>query len=129
MRMFARHGGLHRRIRVDGTDDAEARRRLSVVEGIEAMRERFPAAEARRAFGVSRATRHEWRRRLREGGAAGLVPRGSRPWFMSARGAHQSSSVFATRKPLEPHTQSVSNSVRRAERTSPGSSPKCPLRR
>ena len=42
MRMFAQHGAFHRRIRVDETDDAEARHRLRIVEGIEEMRERFP---------------------------------------------------------------------------------------
>lgn len=79
MKMFAQDAAFYRRIRVDETDDAEARRRLSIVEGVEAMRERFTAAEACRAFDVSRATYYEWRRRLKEGGVAGLVPRSSRP--------------------------------------------------
>ncbi len=79
MRMFAQEGALYRRIRVDGTEDAEARRRLTILEGIEAMRERFSAAAACSAFGVSRATYYEWRRRLRDGGLAGLVPHSSRP--------------------------------------------------
>ena len=34
MKMFAQDAAFHRRIRVDETDDAEARRRLSIVEGI-----------------------------------------------------------------------------------------------
>ena len=46
MRMFAQDAAFHRRIRVDATDDAEARCRLSLLEGIDAMRERFTAAEA-----------------------------------------------------------------------------------
>ena len=79
MRMFAQDAAFYRRMRVDGTDDAEARRRLSILKGIDAMRERFTAAEACRAFEVSRATYYEWRKRLKEGGAAGLVPRSSRP--------------------------------------------------
>ena len=79
MRMFAQDGAFYRRIRVDETDDAEARRRLRIVEGIEEMRGRFPAEAACRAFGVSRATYYEWRRRLKEGGVSGLVPRSSRP--------------------------------------------------
>ena len=79
MRMFAQDGAFYRRIRVDETDDAEARRRLRIVEGIEEMRERFPAEAACRAFGVSRATCYEWRRRLKEGGVSGLAPRSSRP--------------------------------------------------
>ena len=58
MRMFAQDRAFYRRIRVDGTDDAEA---------------------ACRAFGVSRATYYEWRRRLKEGGVSGLVPHNSRP--------------------------------------------------
>ena len=33
MRMFAQDGAFYRRMRVDGTDDAEARRRLSVLKG------------------------------------------------------------------------------------------------
>ena len=77
--MFAQDGAFYRRIRVDETDDAEAHRRLSILEGIEAMRERFSAAEACRIMQVSRATYYEWRRRLKEGGLAGLVPRSSRP--------------------------------------------------
>ena len=52
---------------MDGTDNEEARRRLWIVEGIEEMRERFPAEAACRTFGVSRATYYEWRRRLKEG--------------------------------------------------------------
>ena len=79
MRMFAQDRAFYRRVRVDGTDSEEARRRLWIVEGIEEMRERFPAEAACRTFGVSRATYYEWRRRLKEGGVSGLVPRSSRP--------------------------------------------------
>ena len=79
MRMFAQDGAFYRRIRVDETEDAEARDRLSILEGIDAMRERFSAAEACRAFGVSRATYYEWRKRLKAGGMSGLVRRSSRP--------------------------------------------------
>ena len=78
MRMFAQDRAFYRRVRVDGTDDEEARAAW-IVEGIEEMRERFPAEAACRTFGVSRATYCEWRRRLKEGGVAGLVPRSSRP--------------------------------------------------
>jgi len=73
MRMFAQDRAFYRRVRVDGTDSEEARRRLWIVEGIEEMRERFPAEAACRTFGVSRATYYEWRRRLKEGGVSGLV--------------------------------------------------------
>ena len=64
---------------MEGTDNEEARPRLWIVEGIEEMRERFPAEAACRTFGVSRATYCEWRRHLKEGGVSGLVPRSSRP--------------------------------------------------
>ena len=47
MRGFAQDRAFYRRVRVDGTDDEEALRRLSVLEGIEEMRERFPALGAR----------------------------------------------------------------------------------
>ena len=76
MRMLAQDKSFYRKPRVDGTDDPEALRRLRIVEGVDLMRERFTAAEA---FGVSRATYHMWRRRLRKGGVKGLVPRSSRP--------------------------------------------------
>ena len=33
MRMFAQDAAFYRRMRVDGTDDAEARRRLSILKG------------------------------------------------------------------------------------------------
>ena len=52
MRMFAQDRAFYRRVRVDGTDNEEARRRLWIVEGIEEMRERFPAEAACRTFGV-----------------------------------------------------------------------------
>ena len=79
MRMLAQDRAFYRKPRVDGTDDPEALRRLRVVEGVDRMRERFTATAAARAFGVSRATYCEWRRRLREGGVKALVSRGSRP--------------------------------------------------
>ena len=79
MRMLAQDRAFYRKPRVDGTDDPEALRRLRVVEGVDRMRERFTAAAAARAFGVSRATYCEWRRRLRESGVKALAPRGSRP--------------------------------------------------
>ena len=67
MRMFAQDRALYRKLRGDGTDDPEARRRLEIVEGVDRMRERFTAAQAVGAFGVSRTTYHEWSRRLGEG--------------------------------------------------------------
>ena len=79
MRMLAQDGAFYRKPRVYGTDDPEALRRLRIVEGVDLMRERFTAAEAAEAFGVSRATYYMWRRRLRKGGVKGLVPRSSRP--------------------------------------------------
>ncbi len=79
MRMLAQDGAFYRKPRVDGTEDPEALRRLRIVEGVDRMRERFTAAEAAEAFEVSRATYHEWRRRLWKGGVKGLFPRSSRP--------------------------------------------------
>ena len=79
MRMFAQDRALYRKLRVDGTDDPEALRRLRIVEGVDLMRERFTAAQAVGAFGVSRATYCEWSRRLGEGGVKALVSRSSRP--------------------------------------------------
>ena len=43
MCMFAQDRAFYRRVRVDETDDAEARRRLRIVEGIEEMRAACPA--------------------------------------------------------------------------------------
>ena len=79
MRMLAQDRAFCRKPRVDETDDAEALRRLRILEGIEMVRSDLSAAAACRAFGVSRATYYAWRRRLVDGGVAGLVPRSSRP--------------------------------------------------
>jgi len=43
MRMFAQDRALCRRLRVDGTDDPEALRRLGIVEGVDRMSGRFTA--------------------------------------------------------------------------------------
>ena len=79
MRMFAQDAAFHRRVRVDETDGPEALRRLKQLEAIDRMRERFTLAEALSALEVGRSTCCERKRRLREEGVKGLVPRSSRP--------------------------------------------------
>ena len=76
MRMFARGPAFYRNVRVDGTDDPEALRRLKELEAIDAIRQRFTLAEALSALGVGRSMCYERKRRLRQ---EGLVPRSSRP--------------------------------------------------
>ena len=76
MRTFAQDAAFYRKVRVDGPDDPEALRRLKELEAIDAIRQRFTLAEA---LGVGRSTCYERKRRLREEGARGLVPRSSRP--------------------------------------------------
>ena len=51
MRMFGQDRAFYRRVGVDETDDADGRRRLRIVEGIEEMRVRFPADAACGASG------------------------------------------------------------------------------
>ena len=79
MRMFAQDAAFYRRVRVDETDHPEALRRLKQLEAIDRMRERFTLAEALSMMEVGRSTYYERKRRLREEGAKGLVPRSSRP--------------------------------------------------
>ena len=79
MRMFAQDAAFYRRVRVDETDNAEALRRLKELEAVDRMRERFTLAEALSALGVGRSTYYERKRRLREEGVRGLIPRSSRP--------------------------------------------------
>ena len=79
MRMFAQDPAFYRKVRVDETDDPEALRRLKELEAIDAIRQRFTLEEALSALGVGRSTYYERKRRLREEGARGLVPRSSRP--------------------------------------------------
>ena len=79
MRMFAQDAAFYRQVRVDETDDPEALRRLKQLEAIDRMRERFTLAEALSALELGRSTYYERKRRLREEGAKGLVPRSSRP--------------------------------------------------
>ena len=79
MRMFAQDAAFYRQVRVDETDHPEALRRLKQLEAIDRMRERFTLAEALSAPELGRSTYYERKRRLREEGAKGLVPRSSRP--------------------------------------------------
>ena len=79
MRMFAQDAAFGRRARVDETNDAEALRRLKELEAVDRMRGRFTLAEALSALEVDRSTYYERKRRLREEGVRGLVPRSSRP--------------------------------------------------
>ena len=58
MRMFAQDRAFYRRVRVDGTDDEEARRRLWIVEGIEEMRD--ASRRRRRAWAPSRRSARRW---------------------------------------------------------------------
>ena len=60
-------------------DHPEALRRLKQLEAVDRMRERFTLAEALAALELGRSTCYERKRRLREEGAKGLVPRSSRP--------------------------------------------------
>ena len=77
--MFAQDPAFYRKVRVDETDDPEALRRLMELEAIDAIRRWFTLAEALSAPGVGRSTHYERKRRLREEGVKGLVPRSSRP--------------------------------------------------
>ena len=79
MRMFAQDAAFHPHPPVDETDGPEALRRLKQLEAIDRMRERFTLAEALSALEVGRSTCCERKRRLREEGVKGLVPRSSRP--------------------------------------------------
>ena len=79
MRMFARDAAFYRRVRVDETNNAEALRRLKELEAADRMRERFTLSESLSAPGVGRSTYYERKRRLREEGVRGLIPRSSRP--------------------------------------------------
>ena len=79
MRMLAQDRAFYLNLRVDETDDAEALRRLRELEGIDRIRKEVGLAEALAAFGVGRSTYYERRKRLREEGVKGLVPRSSRP--------------------------------------------------
>ena len=79
MRMFAQDAAFYRRVRVDETNNAEALRRLKELEAVDRMRERFTLAESLSALGVGRSTYYERKRRLREEGVRGLIPRSSRP--------------------------------------------------
>ena len=59
-------------------DDPEALRRLKQLEAIDRMRERLTLAEALSALELGRSTYYARKRRLREEGVKGLVPRSSR---------------------------------------------------
>ena len=70
---------------MDETDHPEALQRLKQLEAIDRMRERFTLAEALSALELGRSMYYERKRRLREEGAKGLVPRSSRPKSHSGR--------------------------------------------
>ena len=59
MRMLAQDRAFYLRLRVDGTDDPEALRRLRQLEGIDRIRKEVGLA----AFGVGRSTYYERRKR------------------------------------------------------------------
>ena len=79
MRMFAREAAFYRRAWVDETNDAEALRRLKELEAADRMRERFTLSESLSALGVGWSMCYDRKRRLREEGVRGLIPRNSRP--------------------------------------------------